>query len=261
MRNIETAKLLLEKGAQADVTDERGWSALQCAARDGDLESLKLFLSYGARIRARTGEQSALHDAVYFNRPHVVAFLLASGAEADVNAAGEMGLPIHWAARHGQLQNMKMLVGCRGVNLEAKNWGWGVIQCLLGEGSYYVVQGKPSGWGMASEHKDVALFLLDRVRQEQITGIASQNGKRQTLLHWAAEKGYEEVVRASLRKGVDPNALDNVKGREPMTARQLAVAGGYAAIAELLRTAEENVDPANTRIASESASAGGLSPH
>lgn len=243
--NIGTSKLLLGRGAQADAISENGWSPLQCASRGGDLETMKLLLSYGARVRAREGEQSALHDAVFFNHPHAVAFLLASGAEADVNADGEMGKPIHWAAHHGQLQNLKMLLQCSGADLEAKSWGWGVVQSLLGEGQCYVVQGKPSGWGMGSEHREVALFLLDRVSQDQITGSASRNNGRQTLLHWAAERGYADVVQVSLRSGVDINALDHVEGREPMTARQRAVAIGHADIAGLLCKAEEGVNLTN----------------
>ena len=99
---------------------------------------------------------------------------------------------------------------------------------------------------MGSEHREVSLFLFGRVSEDQITGSASRNSGGQTLLHWAAERGYADVIQVSLRRGVDINTLDHIEGREPMTARQRALAIGHADIAELLRKAEYGINLTDT---------------
>ncbi len=161
--NIETIRLLLERGANPNATNARGWNPIQCAARNGPLELVQLWTDHGARVRPNIGEESALHHASYFGHADIVALLLEHGAGADVNDNGEMGPLAHFAAKHGQLKILEMLVNA-GADLETKcSWGWSVMQWLLGEGSSYVVQGKPSNWGMGHQQKEVALFLLERV--------------------------------------------------------------------------------------------------
>jgi ankyrin repeat protein len=114
-------------------------------------------------------------------------------------------------------------------------WGWSVMQWLLGEGNHYVVQGKPSGWGLGHQHKEVALFLLDRVSLRQVSGDWSRNRFGETIIHWAARGGYEEVARTALKKGVDPK----VRGGEhiQLTAFELAIQQEQSGIAELLTIA------------------------
>jgi hypothetical protein len=38
-----------------------------------------------------------------------------------------------------------------------------VLEWLMGKGQQYVVQGQVSGWGMGKDHKEVALYLLEKV--------------------------------------------------------------------------------------------------
>ncbi|KAF2651686.1 ankyrin, partial [Lophiostoma macrostomum CBS 122681] len=53
MGSTESAKKLLEAGADPNVFEHDGWSALHWAARNGHLDVLKLLLSYGARTEVR----------------------------------------------------------------------------------------------------------------------------------------------------------------------------------------------------------------
>jgi len=230
--NKDTILFLFERGAHANVRGKRGWNPLQWAARDGPLDLVKFWIAHGAKVRPDPGVESALHHAVYFGHADIVLLLLEHGAGADVNTDGEMGPLTNWAAKHGQLKIMEMLVEV-GADLERVcDWGWSVMQWLLDEGRYYVIQGKRSGWGMGNEHRGVALFLLNRVSLNQINGGRSRNRFGQTILHWAAQKGYEDVAKVALRMGVDPKVLGGESVQ--VTASEVATQEGYPAIAALL---------------------------
>lgn len=52
--NIETAKLLMSKGALVDVADDTGWTPLLRAAQKGHVEMVKLLINNGANVNAAT---------------------------------------------------------------------------------------------------------------------------------------------------------------------------------------------------------------
>ena len=240
--NKETLLYLLDRGADPNATDSRGWNALQLSARHGNTEFVRILHRRGAHIPPKAEEESAMHHAVYFGHTETVRYLLENGASRDVNADGEVGPPAHWAAKHGQLEILRLLVQ-HGADLEA---AWRVpggsakstvLDWLLGEGCFYAVQGKPSGWGMGKDHKQVALYLLDRISRSQTTGSHTPSG--QTLLHWTTKNGYEEVVREGLARGINPlvQGWDEGYG-EYMMAKQLAAREGHNQIQSILERAE-----------------------
>jgi ankyrin repeat protein len=227
--HLEVVKILLKGGAQVDGKNIHGWTPLRGAARNGHLEVVQLLLSYGANAKANNEGDRALNDAVCFGHTEIVRLLLERGADMKIHEMG--GTPLHWAAKNGLLEILKLLIFYKS-DVEAKcRTGRSVVQWLLGDGTWFVVQGKRVLWGMGSEHREVAMYLLQHVSQNQAEG---QNHDGQTLLHWSAGKGFEEVVRASLERGIDPNVKDHAKGREPMTARDIAIEENHLNIVSLL---------------------------
>lgn len=88
---------------------------------------------------------------------------------------------------------------------------------------------------MGKDHKQAALYLLERISRSQITGSRTTSG--QTLLHWATENGHEEVVREGLAKGIGPLAQGWVEGYgEWMTAKRLAARKGHERIQGILES-------------------------
>ena len=51
----EVVKLLLEHGAQVDLQEENGWSALMSASQNGHGEVVKLLLEHGAQVYLQMG--------------------------------------------------------------------------------------------------------------------------------------------------------------------------------------------------------------
>ena len=91
-------KLLLELGADPDLTNEENSTALMIAAGLGTsspgedpgtepevLEAVKLVLSLGADINAVDSQgETAMHGAAYKHVPTVVRFLADAGADINV---------------------------------------------------------------------------------------------------------------------------------------------------------------------------------
>jgi ankyrin repeat protein len=80
-RQISTIRLLLEHGANANATQEGGWTALHAAAQNGDRETSELLLAHGADVQARAGNnQCALDLALTKGRHELAKFFDALGA-------------------------------------------------------------------------------------------------------------------------------------------------------------------------------------
>ena len=77
----DEAKLLLEKGAQVDLQDSKGWCALMFAVQEGHLEVVKLLLEYGANVDLQTLKwESALSLALLQESSEIFSSIKVSTA-------------------------------------------------------------------------------------------------------------------------------------------------------------------------------------
>ncbi len=101
---------LLQRGADPNARDSRGWTALHYAARSGEPSAIRLLLSEGSNINARSREQETpLLIAVREADSRVVALLLQGGA--DVSYADlQLKRPVHWAGLNSDLSVLQLLL-------------------------------------------------------------------------------------------------------------------------------------------------------
>ncbi len=81
--NVEVMKLLIEHGADVNMADKDGWTALMGAVVQGHTESVKLLLKHGAKVRARNHNgETALIMAAKMKHTEIRDALLEHDTEA-----------------------------------------------------------------------------------------------------------------------------------------------------------------------------------
>jgi ankyrin repeat protein len=87
-RRLDDARRELMKGADPNVADRNGLTALHFASRDHSLELVTLLVEHGANVNAQDRHgNSPLGDAIFSTKPRLdetVAALLAAGADKDL---------------------------------------------------------------------------------------------------------------------------------------------------------------------------------
>lgn len=78
--NIGIMRLLLERGADPNLRNGRGVTALLPAAQDGRLDAVRLLLDRGANVHSEVKGVSPLSAAAAFGHLEVVRMLLERGA-------------------------------------------------------------------------------------------------------------------------------------------------------------------------------------
>ncbi len=106
-------KILLEAGSQ--VNQKPNTSSLMMAACVGDIESVRLLISYGSDLHATDKQQyTALHWAVFNNEPDVVDILIKNGANYEGTGSDGNRL-LHSAVKLKTANIAEMLIkGTRG---------------------------------------------------------------------------------------------------------------------------------------------------
>lgn len=85
MNNIETARLLIENGADVNAADAAGITPLMIAARRGNTEGVMMLLKRGAGVNARDEDgENALFGAVRYGHNIIVKLLIDNKIELDV---------------------------------------------------------------------------------------------------------------------------------------------------------------------------------
>ncbi|KAG7317234.1 hypothetical protein KOW79_019532 [Hemibagrus wyckioides] len=258
-------EVLLMKGAHIDATTKEGLTALHIAAQNCRPQVVQMLLGLGAQVELKAGKdmETPLHIAARVERGEMVAeMLLKSGAE--VNTEQENGeTAMHIAARHGNLQIMRLLVeegahltwrskaGETPLHVAVRHCHAHMVEEILNsltckrsreEAELCVCKENQKGdtsLHLAAEieknivHKDDEDVLIIRTLMGYSANIEAANRQdEQTPLHLAAEHDHSEVVKLFLKQRPELATQPNKQGG---TCISIAAAkGSLSVIQELL---------------------------
>ena len=260
--DIETARVLLDAGANVQDTDASGASALVIATHSGH-EPLAIFLlQQGADPNAAEAGYTALHAAVLRGEVELVTTLLDHGANlhavvehgtsgrrfsADYSIRAQLiGEEAFWlAAKYGEVEILSLLLD-RGADPFYVNAD-GVTTLQVAMGIYGTA-------GLENRRDRIDNAALDLVEEEALTlelarilidlgvEVNAANNRGNTALHDAIRKDFASVVEYLIARGANINAV-NERDQTPLvlasTPQPIPATNGLRGtrpeVAELLR--------------------------
>jgi|WetSurMetagenome_2_1015567.scaffolds.fasta_scaffold89984_1 ankyrin repeat protein len=192
--NLIELEKLFQKGANANVRDSSGCTALHYATDTSKLGIAKYLIGKGADVNAKDkGGHSPLFGAVISHNEELINLLIIKGA--DVNALDTLGMsPTFVAAGCGNINALSLLISKgSNVNIKAAN-GMPLLTYAMWPATYYINE----------EGIQYVVNLL--VNNGAIVDATELDGE--TPLHMAALMGHFSVVHLLVSKGADINAKD-----------------------------------------------------
>ena len=132
--HTDIVKLLLERGAQIDLQNNDEWTALMMASSCGQTEIVKLLLERGAQVDLQDNVgQTVLIEASDTGQTEIVKLLLERGAQIDLQ--DNFGLTaLMWASDREQTEIVKLLLE-RGAQVDLQNnYGYTALVILIAGG-------------------------------------------------------------------------------------------------------------------------------
>ncbi|XP_022906707.1 ankyrin repeat domain-containing protein 17 isoform X2 [Onthophagus taurus] len=256
----ELVELLLQRGADIEHRDKKGFTPLILAATAGHEKVVEILLNHSADIEAQSErtKDTPLSLACSGGRYEVVELLLNRNANKEHRNVSDY-TPLSLAASGGYVNIIKLLLnngaeinsrtgsklGISPLMLAAMNGHTAAVKLLLDMGSDINAQietNRNTALTLAcfqGRHEVVSL-LLDRkanVEHRAKTGL--------TPLMEAASGGYVEVGRVLLDKGADVNATPVPSSRD--TALTIAADKGHVRFVELLLCRGASVEVKNKK--------------
>ena len=182
---IDTAKILIENGANINAVDIEGWSALSYAVNNGDIEIAKLLLENKVKIKDEL--LIAIKSPIVESRINIMKLLIDN--KANINYTDENGFnPLNIAIETGNMELTKFLI-TNGAN----------VNSLMQDGVSLI------GYAIAQNNMDLLQILI-----ENGANVNNTNGDSwaNTPLQMASRLGLDNVVRILLTRNVDINAVD-----------------------------------------------------
>jgi ankyrin repeat protein len=259
--DLETTRLLLERGADPNRGNDYGWTKLHQAGYGNDRELARLLLDAGARtdVSARGDGGTPLVQALFWGHREVVDLLGLEPRNLRVAAGlGQLdlirelvGTPAAGAHRefyrpHGGFPAWQPSDDLQEVLDEALVWAAKsgrveAIRLLVELGARVDAdpyRGTPLTWAAVNGRVDAvrALVELGADPNQRGTFGGPTHGEGVTALHLAAQSGQREAVETLLELGADPTLRDTLYEGDPAGWAQFS---GYADLAELLRARAE----------------------
>jgi uncharacterized protein len=241
--DVDSARLLLEAGADANDAQADGVSALVLAAHSGNGRVASLLLDNGADPNTLASGYTALHAAVLRSDVTLVTALLAH--RADPNLRITRGTPMRRDTTDWNLP--KTLIGSTPYLLAARFLEPEILPLLaaagadrnatLPNGANALMLAAGMGSSRTASRRGIETIDFGKVEPEgrvretvaAVIGLggdvraASQAGD--TALHVAAALGHDTVVQLLVERGADLN-VRNTRGITPLAAAMFGSVAG-----------------------------------
>jgi len=246
-RNNKVVEYLLKSGADPLITFDGGYVAMHMAAKNGDIESLKLLIAaskQGVNISNHEKGNTPLTVAVMAGQKDACELLLKNGADLEISNKDGI-LPLHRAAMSGHLEIVQLFVSLKPEQIHSKGplgmtplamtashhlenvpENIKVIEWLLNNGSdanASCIKGwLPLHIAAIAGFRGAIELLLPFTKE----GIDVQDESGRTPLSYAAEKGNGTLIKWFLENGADP-AIPDEDGKTPLTYAQIKSHGNW----------------------------------
>ncbi|KAF4955647.1 hypothetical protein FSARC_11795 [Fusarium sarcochroum] len=222
----ETAKVLINEGADVNVRGEEYDCPLQAASRGGHRDTVRLLLDHGADVNAQGGaEGNAIQAACAAGHYYVVELLIERGADVNPENGititqkgsiripnGRFNNPLDAAAAGGHFEVVQLLLD-KGADVDARStWNYfsekakangirlasDILPYMLDHEVRIIVAGGSTNILYSASYKERVKYVKDRM-VNHVTSISG--GDYKTPLAAAKGQDHEEVVELLLRYG------------------------------------------------------------
>ena len=231
--DVETARVLVEAGADVQDTEASGASALVIAAHSAHGPLAIYLLEQGADPNTAGAGYTALHAAVLRSQVQLVEALLEHGA--DLNAVVEHGTPgrrfsadysirsqqigtdAFWlAAKYGEVEILRTLAE-HGADPFVVHSNMSTLQVAIGNSGPSSQDRRDRSGNAAPDRAEEEQRTLElaRILIDLGVDVNTANRRGETPLHDAVRKRFGSVVEFLVARGADINA-ENQGGQTPL---------------------------------------------
>ncbi len=216
---VASVSLLLERGAKSDIQDHWGSTALICAANRGHSDTTRVLLEHGANtdIQANDGK-TALLVATQFHNKNIMRLLLAHQAKPNIkNHHGDTALLTAIKKEEPAIEIIRLLLedGHADPNIQDKDGN--------------------SPLHLATHNENIVSLLFEHEAKPNL----KNNAGNTALINFI--KNQNQIPSMPVQIILENEANPNIKDTDGATALHYAARYGHAPIAKLLL--EYGADP------------------
>ncbi|KAL8753191.1 MAG: hypothetical protein Q9184_005493 [Pyrenodesmia sp. 2 TL-2023] len=276
MGHLEVARILLQHGANVNVSGGRLGTPLQAACFEGHIGIVQLLIMNGADTKSRGLFHNALQAAAKGNHENIAMLLLQSGFEIksqseydqaleEASQTGFIKVVDYLQKTYGYTFGNARLAECQAIHAAIRKGQIGVLQRFIRSTASPKAELPADSVATAAlgGHDGMIALLLDNglsieyegqfgtpLRSASLLGYdstvrlllnhaakGSTSSSIGNALEAATMNGYCSIVKLLLQEGVDAN----IKGGSYGTALQAAAYRGHTKVAEILLDAGANV--------------------